>query len=317
MVFSTHRLAVLHAGEAVVYDTEHWKLDTTLPLEQPRAVVRLADGSLLFVGGRASLRLAPQKRHARRLPKLTLLPDSQLWPDRRWPNVVWLQTARGLFRYELPPAHGPVKDQLLPTDQVELTQYDGTAFVGLKDGSFLYAANEGLSHFFPQGRVTTSPKTNDPIWRLLATHRIDQAWAADRSGTLRLLQLGGRLPVVRTLALDQPCFDIASSDTHLGIIVLTQPPDGPRHWSLRVYDNTGKLALERGFPAEPEPDGRDWVGRLLSDRGLALAPTQPYVAAGGPTQVRVWSLKTGAELLAAPVTTKSDAVVAPTQGEDH
>lgn len=294
LVLTRDRLGILTDAELVVHDTNDWGEPKHLPVEGPRQLIVLLDGSLLAVGAKALYRLAPRAPSPTRHARIAVFAGSELFADRLVPTVIEAVHDFGdtLYQYDLAEAGGTF---LTLRRTVPLTDYDGRAFLALKDGSFLYTAGQQLRRFFVGGKTTNYPAP-DPgrtVWRLLAASRIDQAWIAYSDGLLALCQLGPRLQIVRTIALRDMPFDLASSARGVAIIRVEQPPGQPRSWWLEVLDQKGKSLLNQELPADSPTSGDDWVARVTRNKEVALAPDSPLVAVGGPTWLRVWNVETG------------------------
>jgi hypothetical protein len=295
----------------VVWERKNWKRVAKVHVEQPRAVVTMADGAFVVATGRGTLRLEQHETTPARLPRLMLLPGSQVWPDRRDPRALWVPLGQALHQYVLPGPEDPVPHRLVPAASHPMSEYDGHAFAGLKDGSFLYPTRGDLVRFFPGGKSTRGPAPipGNDVWRLLSARRIDRAWVAEPNGTLHLVEFVAHFPVVRELEVAGNLHDIAVNDQHIAVVRIRSPANQARRWSVAVLDLEGRPSFEHPLPAGPPPDTEDWVARETLNRGIVLAPDDRCVAVGGPTWLSVWEIDSGRPLLPADVARRELASV--------
>jgi hypothetical protein len=291
MAFGKGRLGVLVGDAVIVRDTHHFAEIARLPLDGPRALVSLADGSLFAVGASRSLQLQPQDTAPRGFRRLPLLPGASLFGDRRSPDRVWVLQGLGeaLFGYDLAITDSP----LLPTREwVELTGDDRRAFGSLRDGSFLYSTPTGFLRFFGPKKTDSLAGDASGVWRLLPASRPDTVWALARRGAGLFRILDGRLARLKALELEADPYDADAAGEYLAVLELLQPTDAPWAFVLEVFDVRGKRRLRATLPAA-EQFGEDWVASLDRDRGLAMTADPPLVAVGGPGALSVWAADRG------------------------
>lgn len=275
------------------------------PLSNGRMVLSLKNGRCMVatlnelimpaVGTRESQR-------ARRLPRFSLMPGTRAFGDRQDEERLWVHHSHDptLYRYSLEKAEGAL---LVPEDFVELADYDGKAFLGLRDGSFLYTAGKELRRFFPQGRKQQlgPQKGSAGVLRLLLARRIDQAWVVREDGLASLVTLTATLPWSRSHRLGSKLLTVASSERHLAALDLKSAPGEPRVWRLRVYGEKKEEAIfEAEVPADPGDDGRvgpAWVEAATRNLGVVLTDKPARVAVGGPERMLVWDFQKGNKLL--------------------
>lgn len=293
MAFTSDRLAVLGTDEVVVRDLQTFEIVLRPPLEGPRSIIALRDGSFLVVGKLGSLRILPQRRAVEPLPHLPLFGDSQLLPDRRTSDRAWLQHpfSPELYGYRLQPSASRVAalDKLVP-----LEGFDRRALLGLKDGSFIFTAQDRWVRFWLFGapEVSSPSPLGRDLWRLLLARRLDQFWVARRDGHLELVQIGPDYLAQGSFDLGANLFDIASGDQWVAALRVDEPANQPRRWSLVVVDTTGKELLKADLPPDPAPiPGENWVEPLVRNRQLAFCDTPPRLAVGGPDHLMVWDLE--------------------------
>jgi hypothetical protein len=295
IAFGAGRFAQLGEQELVVRNTGDYAVILAQPVQDPRAVTELADGSLLVATGDALYHLERKATAVKRYPRVVLLPGSLLLPDRKEPTRFFsFHTVSGsLYPHVLEPSESP----LLPFGDVsELGVVSRGAFTPLKDGSFLYASDGALSRVFPRGKKLTFklPPRPGEIQRLLTTRRIDQAWSVWSDRQLELFQVAPRLASVKTLPLLPHVFDAASSDRFVALLCWENRPAGPRRWSLSVIDGDGQKRFEIEVPGEPATGaGEAWVAAVTRNKTLVLSNREPLVAVGGPTTFTIWNIEQG------------------------
>lgn len=255
----------------------------------PRAVVALADGSLLAAGATESLRFQPGAKTPQRLPAVPWLPGTLLLPERRDPKLLWVAERHGreLVRQRLE------RDPTRSFDgSVTLEGHDGGPIAALRDGTLLYRTSSGVAAAFPGGRARAY-RTDMTPWRLLPAHRIDEAWAVAADGAVELWQLGERLAVPLRLRAVAAPFDAAASDAYLALVVVDEPGNAPRRFRLLVFGSDGAKVLERSLPPGPPETGDDWAEAAVRNRYVALSDTDSVVAVGGPETLAAWRLPDG------------------------
>lgn len=306
LAFGKDRLAQLTESELVLRDTKDMKELARLPVTGPRRVVTLADGSVLVAAQADVWHVPKDPKKAERYARVPLFPDSLLLGDRREKRRLWVHHGLDptLFPYELGEA-GRVET----LDLIELREADQKGIALLKDGSYVYTAGAKLERFFPGGkRWSLGLPPGAEIWRVLTTRRLDEIWLARSDGKLVLAQLSdSALTVKKTLELPGS-FDIATNDTEVALLSLeSRPADKAaapdaglpaRAWRLLVLDADGKELFSAELPLDAAGASEDWVRELTKNRGVALAPSQPLVAVGGPSFLGVWNYRDKSQVLA-------------------
>jgi hypothetical protein len=298
LAFGRDRLGQLTAAALVVRDTRSFQVVVELPLEAPRRLVGLGDGSLLVAGGERVFRLPKAAARPEEHGRVTLFADSAILPDARDARRLWVAHPgdRTLYLYQLedrgPPGMLPF-EQLLPVEGC-----DGRGLTTLGDGSFACTTAAGLRHFWPEGKRVDLPlpPASGGVWRLLPTNRIDQVWVAREKGKLELYQLGAAAAPLRTLELrDQP-IDIAAQGKSVAVVSVAHPRGEARRWSILVLDEQGKELMQAVIPGAENVAADDWVAKLLLDRSVVLSRDEAQVAVGGPSSLAVWDIASAREL---------------------
>ncbi|MBX3184160.1 MAG: hypothetical protein KIT72_01445 [Polyangiaceae bacterium] len=270
------------------------------PIAKLRAALVLRDGSELLVAehGMELLERRSKAGTPVALPRPTLLPGSQLFPDRRRDRVIWAQHPSGaeLYEYELEGGFSA----LLPMSQVvALPGYDGGALSALSDGSFVYAAGRELRQLFPGGKYRALGELAEAPWRLLPARRIDQCWVVAADGAATLVTLSGLRPARQLAALTggEP-YDVAALGDGLARLWALRSA-GARQIRLWVHDKDGRAVVDEVLPNSPRDDGlaRDgWIADATRNLELVASGELGAVAVGGPDQLRLWRLPSGARV---------------------
>lgn len=288
------RIGVITEDAFLVRSTAAYAETLRFPLEHPRGVLGLADGSLVAIGSENTLRLLPHDTKPKLLPKVPLLPDSSLFADRASPDRFWTLPRAGgtLFGFEAIGEGGAV---LASTAWVELDGFDRRAMGSLRDGSFLYTSGSGFRQFYGAGKREPVVGESRDVWRILPASRPDSAWVfTGRRATLYMV-LAGKLEKQRSLELETSPFDAESSAGTLAVLELAQPDDAPWSFVLEVFDGSGKRRFRAPLDAA-ETYGPDWAQRVMENRAIAVCANPGVVAVGGATHLDVFGAEKGERL---------------------
>jgi hypothetical protein len=298
LAFGKGRFGALTDDSLVVRDVPRFAETLQLPLERPRALATLADGSLLAAGAARSFRLLPQDVKSIPVSRILLFPDSSLFGDRQNPDRVWVLPAfsKTLFGYDAVRGSGALQ---VAAQWIDLEEYDLRALTSIRDGSFLYTTSSGLVQFYGMGKKEPVGAALQGSFRLLPASRPDTVWAvADRSARLFRI-LTGRLTPLKSVELEVAAYDATAAGELLAVLELSQPDDAPWSFVLEVFDVGGQRRCRVPLPAEETLDD-DWVARLIRDRGLALSADPPLVAVGGRTHADVFGARDGSRVFSSP-----------------
>lgn len=277
------------------YDTSNFSLLHREPLESPRAVLALADGSLLAIGGSTLMRWERGQKRATALPRPMLLPAAQLYADAQQRDVIWTFDDRHgsggagpatLRSYRLAPAAVPV---LLPEQTVELASPSGGVFGVSREGVWLYLTPGHVERFSPGGLrlpgFAMAPSSL-PTW-LLPARRLDQSlWLDEQGQASRVLLAAG----CKRLAQVTPAGSVVDADVGdqgrlLALVLVTGP--GPR-FELSLLDQdlapVGRVVL----PSDAPTGAEDWVKVVTENQTVVVAPGQGRVAVGGPGRLSIF-----------------------------
>jgi hypothetical protein len=292
--FGKGRLGMLAEDALIVRDaTRLSDAPLVFPLDRPRALATLADGSLLAAGESRSLRLLPHDEKPQLVPKITLFPESSLFGDRRNPDRVWVLPGltKTLFGYDA--LRGPAS-LAVAAEWIDLEAFDDRAFTSVRDGSFLYSTAEGLLQFYgaTSSKKPLASSLGTGSFRLLPASRPDTLWVVADSSARLFRILAGKLVRLKSIELRAGVFDAAAEGDLLAVLELAQPDDAPWRFELEIFDVRGNAEGHATLPAV-ETTGEDWVARLVQNRSLALSADLRLVAVGGPSHLDVLSTRNG------------------------
>ncbi len=300
LLFANQRLGRVDDGALTWLSLETLEPLGRHPVAELRAALVLRDGSELVVadGGMELLERRSKTGAPIRLPRPTLLPGSQLFPDRRRDRVIWAQHPFDpeLYEYELEAG----ASALLPLSRVvSLPDYQGGALSALSDGSFVYAVGRELRQIFPGGKYRALGELEAAPRRLLPARRIDQCWVVAEDGAATLVTLSG-LRVARRLAAPPggELYDVASLGEGLARLWVARVGEA-RQVRLAVHDGGGRQVVDEALPKSPRDDGlarEGWLADVTRNLELAAAAELGAVAVGGPDSVRLWRLPSGARV---------------------
>jgi hypothetical protein len=294
------RIGVVTEDALLVRGTSAYAETLRFPLERPRGVLALADGSLVGIGAANTLRLLPHDAKPKLLPKVPFLPDSSLLADRVNPDRFWnLPRASGaLFGFDAVQGGSAV---LSASAWIDIDGYDRRAMGSLRDGSFLYTSGTGFRQFYGAGRREPVLGDSRDVWRILPAARPDSTWVFTGKKATLYMVLAGKLEKQRTLELETTPFDAESSGDTLAVLELAQPDDAPWSFVLEVFDSGGKRRFRAPLDAV-ETFGDDWAKRLTENRAVAVCAgprgtaDERLVAVGGATHLDVWGADKGERL---------------------
>ncbi|RYZ04111.1 MAG: hypothetical protein EOO73_24815 [Myxococcales bacterium] len=291
LAFGAGALARLRDHDVQVLDDQSLAELATLPLEQPRAVVSMADGAVVAVGGGGFARWERGKPAAPPGARIVLLPGAELYPDAREPDLLWVLEPDGepptLYGYRL--GASSVSGLLAPERVVQLRSPRGGTFGVTREGVWLYLTPRRIERLAPSGLelpAISQVTASTPGWALPA-RRVDQSLWVDEAGTLTRALVS---PVFKSLGTARSvgaayAADVGDEGRLLAVISVTGA--GPR-FELALFD--GELR-ERGrsLLAGDAPNGEsEWVRLVTRNRELAVAPRSARVAVGGPDRLTIF-----------------------------
>jgi hypothetical protein len=292
LTFANGVLALLGPDQLRIFDANAPRLVLAEPLEGPRALLTLADGSLFAVGARACLRWEVGWKRARVLPGLVLLPGAELYPDARRPDLVWVfeRGSRGspgrLSAFPLTAGELPL---LLPEQTIELAPADAALLGVTREGVWLYLTPDHAERFGPSGtRLAglTFERSPLPVWALPA-QRLDQSLWIDSSGQVERVQLTPRFARLSRLGLGGSPFAAAVGDQGRLLAAIVISGEGPR-FELELFDAALRPLARALLPAESPTGSDDWVQVVSRNQELAVSLREPRVAVGGPDRATIF-----------------------------
>ena len=168
----------------------------------------------------------------------------------------------------------------------------------LADAALLYTAGRSLVRVLGAKRTKFSlPNDVERIWRLAAGERADRTWAVTNNGEAFLLELAGRIRVVRHFATVGAPFDFAASKSAIALVSISEGSGEGRTFVLNVYSATGTQRNSYSLGSVGESSGPDWAAQASRDRELVVAEHPPRVAVGGSTALRLFDLASGDEIV--------------------
>jgi hypothetical protein len=289
----------LSSGELRVFDSTDFGLLATVPIESPRALLAMADGSLLAVGARAMLRWERDKKRPTTLPRPVLLPDAELYADPQQADVLWVFDAGQhggavpspptLSRCRLTPSETPV---LLPEQTIELASPRGGVFGPTREGVWLYATPGHVERFSPGGlrlsRLTLGEQVL-PTW-VLPVRRLDQSLWLEESGNLARVLVSSSYKQLAQAKLGGTALsaDVGDEGRLLAVVVLSGP--GPR-FALELLDQELAQLGRAALPSDEPTGADDWVNAVTANQNVVAAPREPRVAVGGPLRVSIFDAR--------------------------
>lgn len=290
LAFGSGALGRLRDRDLQVLDERTLAELATLPLEQPRALLSMADGTLVAIGNGGVVRWAPGRALAPTGGRVVVFPGAEVYPDARQPDLLWVfepdTTPPKLYGYRL--GVSSLAGVLAPEQAIELKTPRGGTFGVTREGVWLYVTPGRAERLAPSGlelpAISSGPAV--PSWSLPA-RRLDQSLWVDESGVL-------------TRALVSPVFKSLSTARTSGSIYAARVGDEGRLLALISVTGAGprfELALfdaelrERGrasLAAESPTGELDWVRVVTRNQELAVAPREARVAVGGPDRVMIF-----------------------------
>jgi hypothetical protein len=291
LAFGAGALGRLRDDDVQVLDSLILAELALIPLEQPRAVVAMADGALVAVGSGGVVRWERGKRVAPPGARFVLFPGAELYPDARQSDLLWVlepdSAPPKLNGYRL--GVGALSGVLMPELVIELKSPRGGTFGVTREGVWLYHTANRVERLAPSGLQLPGLSGGLPVapgWSLPA-RRVDQSLFVDDAGTLTRALVS---PVFKSLAAARAAgktyaADVGDAGRLLAIVSVTGA--GPR-FELALFDSE---LLERGralLPAESPTGERDWIRTVTRNQELAVAPQDARVAVGGPDRLTIY-----------------------------
>lgn len=276
-----------------VYEEDSFRLLDSVPLEAPRALVTLADGALLALGGRGLLRWELGRKNRALLPKPVLLPGSELHADAREPDRFWIFEPLGapptLRSFRLP-TEAPGLALLLAEQTIELAAGGSSAAFGVtREGVWLHLTPGHAQRFAPGG-AKLAPLTLGadtlPTW-VLPARRLDHSTWVDEMGTVRQTRVSPTYQRLATAQLSGTAYmaDVGDEGRLLAVVEVTG--QGPR-FELELFDSQLERLARVPLPGDAPTGDEDWIKVVTRNQEIAVASRRPRVAVGGPGRFRIF-----------------------------
>jgi len=303
LAFGKGVLGQLTRDALAVYDTEDFRLLESVPLESPRALLALADGSLLALGARRMLRWEREKKRATQMSKPLVLPQAQLYADAQQADLFWIFDGEGgagpatLSSYRLTPSDSPVP---LPEQTVELASPRGGVFGVTREGVWLYRTPARVERLSPGGLRLPSFAVKDaalPTW-VASARRLDQSLWVDEAGVVSRVLVSPSYKLLSSVQLAGKVVDADVGDEGrlLAVVAVTGP--GPR-FELLLLDEGLAMRGRVVLPSDAPTGMDDWVKVVTENQNVAVAGRGARVAVGGPLRVTIFDA-VGAQLFSIP-----------------
>ncbi|HEY6081188.1 MAG TPA: hypothetical protein VIW29_20375 [Polyangiaceae bacterium] len=293
LAFGDGVVGQLTATELVVRGGPEFEVVLRRSLEGPRALVSLADGSLLAAGARGLLVFAPSNKQVRTLARPVLLPGSSLLADAIRSDRVWVfdegggsATPASLSSLELDPS---VQGILLPSQRLELEAAGSDVLGTTREGVWIHWSDRKAERFGPGGARLPALRLPDMprlIWALPA-RRLDQCFLVDESGRLSRAIVSPSFRQLAGIQLSgQPlAADVGDEGRLVAVVVVAGA--GPR-FELQLFDSELSQLARVPLPAEAPTGLEDWVRVVTENQGVSVAARQPRVAVGGPARLLIF-----------------------------
>jgi hypothetical protein len=279
-----------------VFDAKSFEPLLTAPLDEPRAVLPLADGALLAVGSRGMLRWELGKKQAEPLPRPVLLPGADLYPDAQQADRLWIfEGADGvpgsspprLSSFRLAKGGGLVS---LPELTIELTSPAGGVFGASREGVWLYLTPGRVERFGPGGLrlsgLTVPEPEQLPTW-MLPARRLDQSLWLSETGQLRRVLVTPSFKRLGDVSLAGKPFAASVGDQGRLLAAVIVTGAGPR-FELQLLDADLKPLAQVVLPSDAPTGADDWVKVVTDNQEVVVSEREPLVAVGGPGRMAIF-----------------------------
>jgi hypothetical protein len=262
------------------------------PVQEPRAVLALADGSLLAVDARRLLSFQPGSTRVKALPRPVLLPDAELYADALRADTIWVfEPARGgapakLSSFVLGKSDTAVP---LPEQSLELSTPSQGVLGVTGEGVWLYLTPGQAERLAPGGGRLPALKLDDaplPAW-VLPAPRIDHSLWLNEAGELWRVQVSPSFRRLERSAIPGRVFAADVGDRGRLFAAVSITAEGPR-FELELLDARLATLARVVLPAEQPTGADDWVQVVTRDQELVVSPSAPRVAVGGPQRATIF-----------------------------
>jgi hypothetical protein len=270
------------------------RLLLTEPVQGPRGLVTLPDGSLLAADAQRLLRWEPGWDHVKSLPRPVLLPDAELYADALRSDWLWVfEPGRGASPSRLRGYLLSKAEAIVPTPEPTIELGPAGGVLGLsREGVWLYLTEAHAARFAPSG-VRLPPLTLDraplPGW-MLPSSRVDHGSWLTEAGELWRTQVSPSFRRLTKTTLPGAVFsaDVGDEGRVSAAVLITD--DGPR-FELQLLDAQLQPTARVLLPADPPTGTEDWVKVVTSNQRVVVDPRAPRVAVGGPGRATIFDAR--------------------------
>ena len=305
LAFGKGVLGQLTRDALVAYDAHDFQQLINEPLDGPRAVLALADGSLLGIGARTMLRWEKGKKRATRLPKPMLLPQAQLYADAQQADLLWIFDGEGgtgagpatLSSYRLTPDGSSLQ---LPEQTIELASPRGGVFGITREGVWLYRTSARVERLSPGGLRLPGVTLKEgplPTW-MVPARRLDQSLWLDEAGVASRVLVSPVYKQLSSVPLAGKVLDADVGDEGRLLAIVAVTGHGPS-FELLLLDEGLALVGRAPLPGDAPTGSEDWVKVVTENQNVVVAARGAQVAVGGPLRVTIFDAR-GAQLFSIP-----------------
>jgi hypothetical protein len=269
-----------------------------LSIEAPRELTTLADQTLLVLGAKATLMVDSNCQTTLKLPKVSYIPGSRLFPEPRWPRSFALfdspSGSFSRFRWEQEPKAD--SDFLLPMLTIEDPNIKNGACSLMRDGALACVNGEQLFLGWPGHPTHALGKIahGASVVRVLPADRVDHARTLRSDSYLEEYWLTRGLPKTRGFALPQVAFDVSSGNGYLAILQVESAVAGATDVRLVVLEPGGTLRWSLLHDrVSTHLNERQRVRAFFECLNLATHPTRPTIAVSNCDRIDLLDARDG------------------------
>lgn len=291
LAFARGAFAQLGEDALRIFALPDLRLLLSEPMEGPRAVLALPDGSLLAFDAKRLLRWQPGWKHVKSLPRPMLLPDVDLYADATRPDWLWVfepgreASASRLNGYLLSKL-----GEVVPTPEQTIELGPPGGVLGLtREGVWIYASAGRAARFAPAGERLPSLELEPAPPRdwLLPSLRVDQALWVSQAGELWRSQVSPSFRRLSQTTLPGTVFSVGVGDEGRLTALVIVTGDGPR-FELELLNSQLEPSGRVILPADAPTGSDDWVKVVTANQQVVVNPRAPQVAVGGPKRATIF-----------------------------
>ena len=299
VAFAGERLFAVLGSEIVVVDATGKAGLARHPIDGPHQLIPLADGSVLGVGLKSTIRLRFDAKNPDTLTRVLPLPQSQLFgsaSDASRFDVFDVIAGQWLgFGFE---EKASVSSLWLPDTTFDTPELKQAHCAQLLDGAYGCFANDQLWRLYSRSRPKFVGKCGPGlrVWRVLGAARADQLWVARSDGQLEKWWFGPPPKRLSVTQLPWTPLDVSANKDTLAVIRILQERAKPKQITLVVMDAEGKHRFEQSLMPSSEEDS-NMIDQELREAEVVVHNKRPWVAVRTSHGLRLLSAVTGETLL--------------------